>query len=246
MAEQSESLSALQRQIGYTFRDPANLVAALTHSSAANAVQPRASERLEFLGDAVLGLVLSDLLSARYPGYDEGRLSKSRATLVSSSSFAAKARELGLNQSLHLGKGEEKTGGREKTSILAAVYEAVMGAIFVESGYEAVRDVVARHFGEAIERVAELATVDPKTELQELCQRTYRSTPSYRVDQETGPDHARRFVVSVLLGDAVLASGEGGSKRSAEQEAARTALETLLSEEAAPNWHERVKNLTQG
>jgi ribonuclease-3 len=235
MAERSASLEALERQIGYTFRDVDNLVAALTHSSAADTTHPRVSERLEFLGDAVLGLVLSDLLSARYPEYDEGQLSKARAALVSTSSFAAKARELGLNESLNLGKGEEKTGGREKTSILAAVYEAVMGAIFAESGYEVVREVATRHFGEAIGRVGELATVDPKTELQELCQRTYRLTPSYRVDQEVGPDHERRFVVSVIVGDTALASGEGTSKRSAEQEAARHALEGYFRKEQDPS-----------
>jgi ribonuclease III len=229
MPDATDALHDLERRIGYEFLDVANLVAALTHASAVDVAQPRKSERLEFLGDAVLGLVLSDLLTERYPEFDEGQLSKSRAALVSTASFASKARELGLNQSLNLGKGEEKTGGREKTSILAAVYEAVMGAIFKERGYEVVRELVGRHFGEAIEAVSDRGLSDPKTELQEICQRERRVTPVYRVIQETGPDHARRFVVSVLLGDEVLASGEGPSKRAAEQEAARRALQDLFA-----------------
>jgi len=225
MNDASTMLADLEQRIGYEFRDPANLMAALTHSSAVDALQPRLSERLEFLGDAVLGLALSDLLIERYPQYDEGQLSKVRAALVSRASFAEKARELGLNQHLNLGKGEEKTGGREKTSILAAVYEAVMGAIFQESGYQTVRAVAGHHFGDAIDRVGAAGPNDPKTELQEICQHRRRLTPVYRVVRESGPDHARWFVVSVLVGDEVLATGEGASKRSAEQDAARRALD---------------------
>ena len=180
----------------------------------------------------MLGLVLSDLLIEHYPTHNEGQLSKFRAALVSTVSFAAKARELGLDVELRLGKGEEKTGGRAKASILAAVYESVMGAIFVESGYATVRAVVARHFVHAIDQVGDLGMTDPKTELQELCQRLHRTTPMYRVAEESGPDHARRFVVDVNLGDTVLARGEGTSKRAAEQEAARRALQ--LSRLAIP------------
>jgi ribonuclease-3 len=218
------ALRALEARLGYQFRDPDNLVAALTHASAAEGAPPRVSERLEFLGDAVLGLVFSELLIARYPECDEGRLSKLRAALVRTSSFAAKARDLGLNRCVMLGRGEERTGGREKQSILAAAYEAVVGAVFVESGYEAVRHIVLRHFAEALARVGELASIDSKTELQEQCQQTYRRAPIYRVVRQEGPDHARWFVVEVLLGETVLARGEGASKRSAEQDAARRAL----------------------
>ena len=225
MAKTATALHALERRIGYQFRDPQKLVGALTHSSAIDASLPRVAERLEFLGDAVLGLVFSDLLIERYPERNEGQLSKLRAALVSTTSFAAKARELQLDQGLTLGKGEEKTGGRQKASILAAVYESVMGAIFLESGYETVRGIVTRHFGRALEQVAQLDTTDAKTELQELCQQLCRTAPVYRVVDEAGPDHARRFVVEVVLGDTVLACGEGGSKRSAEQEAARHALQ---------------------
>jgi len=220
-----EGLEALEERLGYRFRDRAHLSAALRHASAAEVAGPRTNERLEFLGDAVLGLALSDLLIERYPASNEGQLSKYRATLVKTTSFARKARELGLNEHLTLGRGEERTGGREKSSILAAAYEAVMGAIFLESGYAQVKSIVICHFGEAIDGVGQLETMDAKTELQERLQATHHTTPTYRVVREEGPDHARWFVVEVLLGAEVLASGEGGSKRSAEQAAARQALE---------------------
>jgi ribonuclease-3 len=222
-------LRDLEERLGYRFRDLANLVAALTHASAAEGAPPRASERLEFLGDAVLGLVFSELLIERYPECDEGRLSKFRAALVRTSSFAAKARDLGLNRCLMLGRGEERTGGREKPSILAAAYEAVVGAVFIESGYEAAKRIVLRHFREALTRIAELASIDPKTELQEHCQQTHRTAPVYRVVRQEGPDHARWFVVEVLLSETVLARGEGASKRSAEQDAAQHALQRARS-----------------
>jgi ribonuclease-3 len=217
-------LSDLESRLGYHFLDSTRLVVALTHSSAVDGPQPRVAERLEFLGDAVVGLVLSDLLLERFPVHNEGQLSKYRAALVNTFSFASKARELGLNDFLMLGKGEEKTGGREKPSILAAVYEAVMGAIFLEGGYLTVRGIVATHFGNALEDVDRWQQTDPKTELQELCQERYRSAPVYRVVRETGPFHARRFAVDVVLDGSILASGEGTSKRLAEQDAARQAL----------------------
>src|SRR3990172_2737127 len=189
MSDASATASDLEERVGYRFRDREHLLAALTHASAVEASQPRAAERLEFLGEAVLGLVFTDLLVERYPTHSEGRLSKCRAMLVSTESFAAKARELALNQWLTLGKGEEKTGGREKTSILAAVYEAVMGAVFLEAGYDTVREIVRRQFGDAIDGVGAAHTTDAKTELQERCQDRFRMTPVYRVVHQAGPDH---------------------------------------------------------
>jgi ribonuclease-3 len=224
MSEARQSLDELQRRLGYEFRDTANLINALTHSSAIESGSVRVAERLEFLGDAVVGLVLSELLVQRYPSEDEGRLSKLRAALVSTVSLATKARELGLNEYMTLGKGEEKTGGRQKESILADAYEAVIGAIFLEVGYDPIRTVIKEHFAFAIEVVGQLDTTDAKTELQELCQSLCRATPIYRVVNESGPDHDRRFVVDVIVGDNVLASGEGRSKRTAEQQAALRAL----------------------
>jgi ribonuclease-3 len=233
MNEREEAVRDLQGRIGYQFSDVSNLLAALTHSSAADVAHPRRSERLEFLGDAVLGLALADLLMQQYPDQNEGKLSKFRAALVSTTSFAAKARELHIDRDLLLGKGEEKTGGREKPSILAALYEAVMGAIFLDGGYAQVRDVAARHFSQAIAEVECVASMDPKTELQELFQQLHRTTPVYRTVAEAGPDHARRFVVDVLLGEQVLARGEGASKRSAEQNAARQALAMMSGSASA-------------
>lgn len=224
MSEAEYTLDQLQRRLGYEFVDVANLSAALTHSSAIEAGGVRVAERLEFLGDAVVGLVVSELLLQRYPTEDEGRLSKLRAALVSTVSLATKARELELNEYVTLGKGEEKTGGRQKESILADAYEAVIGAIFLEVGYDGIRSVLQQHFAFAIEAVGQLDTTDPKTELQELCQSLCRATPIYRVAAESGPDHDRRFVVDVLVGENVLATGEGRSKRNAEQQAALRAL----------------------
>ncbi len=224
MSDEDDRLKQLQEQLGYEFRDADNLRASLTHSSAVESGGVRVAERLEFLGDAVVGLVLSELLLQRYPNEDEGRLSKLRAALVSTVSLATKARDLSLNEYVTLGKGEEKTGGRQKESILADAYEAVIGAIFLEVGYDRVRSVLREHFAFAIEAVGQLDTTDAKTELQELCQSLCRATPVYRVAEESGPDHDRRFVVNVLVGDNVLAKGEGRSKRSAEQQAALRAL----------------------
>src|SRR6185436_9637778 len=177
MSEPRHSLDELQRRLGYEFRDTSTLTGALTHSSAIESGSIRIAERLEFLGDAVVGLVLSELLVQRYPREDEGRLSKLRSALVSTVSLATKARELGLNEYMTLGKGEEKTGGRQKESILADAYEAVIGAIFLEVGYERIRDVIQEHFAFAIEVVGQLDTTDAKTELQELCQSLCRATP---------------------------------------------------------------------
>jgi ribonuclease-3 len=218
------SLDELQQRLGYRFRDEAALAAALTHASAVDPAEPRRSEQLEFLGDAVVGLALSELLMRRYPACAEGQLSKFRAALVNTTSLAAKSKALGLHEALMLGKGEEKTGGRNKSSILAALYESVIGAIFLEAGYEAARTLLEQHFAAEVDDVQVRHSIDPKTELQELCQRLYRCAPRYRVVGQTGPDHARSFVIDVTLNEAVLARGEGQSKRLAEQDAARRAL----------------------
>ena len=228
-APEPERLVELEGRLDYRFRDRSTLVAALTHASAMEAGVPRAGERLEFLGDAVLELAISDVLTESFPQFTEGQLSKLRAALVRTTSFAAQARELGLNGYLRLGKGEEKTGGREKASILAAAYEAVIAAVFRDSGYEQVRVIVARQFAAAIEHAVADETPDPKTQWQELCQQLYKSAPAYRVVAQSGPDHARRFTVEVLVREEVLARGEGGSKRAAEQEAARHALQLSLN-----------------
>ena len=235
MKATEKALRDLEARLGYHFGDARGVAAALTHASAIEASEPRVAERLELLGDAVAGLVMADLLFEHYPHHSEGQLSKFRAALVSTASFAAKARELRLNESLTLGKGEEKTGGREKSSILAAVYEAVLGAIFLDGGYGVVRGIVERHFHEAIGTIGTAVSTDPKTELQEICQKLYHATPTYRVIAQSGPDHARRYIVHVELKDAVLAHGEGPSKRAAEQDGARRALQGSQLQSKAKN-----------
>ncbi len=219
-----ESLRQVQHNIGYRFREVDRLRQALTHTSAIEVQGPRTSERLEFLGDAVVGLVLSELLLNTYPDHDEGRLSRFRAALVNASSFAEMAIYLELDEHVRLGRGEEKSGGRRKESILAAAFEAVMGAVFLDGGYEAVRHVVGDLFEGLVLSVADRETIDAKTQLQELCQQICRQAPVYRVVEEAGPDHEREFVVEALLGDTVLAVGRGRSKRIAEQTAALDAL----------------------
>lgn len=219
------SRDELQERLGYRFDDPAGLEAALVHSSAAEEGAVRRSEQLEFLGDAVVGLAIGDLLLARYPGFPEGRLSKFRAALVNTQSLSEKACRLGLDREVVLGAGEEKTGGRSKPSILAALFESVVGAVFLDGGYPAARRVLASHFADDVEGIEHRRGTDPKTELQELCQGEGRGTPRYTLIEQSGPDHDRRFVVAVVLGDVVLARGEGTSKRAAEQEAARRVLE---------------------
>ena len=224
MMEEASPLAELERALGYRFQELALLEDALTHASAIGPAGLRSAERLEFLGDSVVGLVLSDLLTCHYREEDEGKLSKYRAALVNTSSLANKARELRLDRHLRLGRGEEKSRGREKNRILAATYEAVIGAVFRDGGYVMARRLLEHHFGEAVAGVCRLESTDPKTELQEVCQATCRRAPSYRLEREEGPDHARRFRVEVLLGDVSLASGEGSSKRTAEQAAALNAL----------------------
>ena len=218
---------ALEQRLGYTFLDRGLLDAALTHTSAMVAGAVRAGEQLEYLGDAVLGLVIADLLMDRFPDLDEGTLSKRRSMLVRAPTLAEKARQLGIGQTLRLGRGEDRGGGRHKASILASTYEAVLGAIYRDGGFERAKAVITRHFAEDLERGGVAGAPDWKTTLQERIQAQYRTVPDYRLAGEEGPAHARQFTAEVWVGDQCLASGEGTSKREAEQQAARAALETL-------------------
>lgn len=220
----SREVLRLEETLGYRFQTPDWFEQARTHASALDEGGLRSSERLEFLGDAVLDLVVSDLLLEAYPRANEGTLSRYRAGLVDQASLARLATEIGLGEYLRLGRGEERSGGREKRSILADAYEATIGAVFLDGGYTEARRVVARHFEAAIAAAAVHGSRDAKTALQEICQRIHRQTPIYRVVEESGPDHAREFVVAAFLGDVELAQGRGRSKRVAEQEAAGVAL----------------------
>jgi ribonuclease-3 len=215
----------IAERLGYRFEAPAMLGVAVTHRSVGG--ERDNNETLEFLGDAVLALAVADLLMQRHPAAREGMLSKLRAGLVNAGTLATKARALELNTWLELGKGEEKTGGREKESILAAAYEAVLGAIFVDGGYEAVRDVVAREFADDLETGAEAGAGDYKTRLQELTQRRFRLSPVYQVTDEQGPDHAKRFAVELSIDGRVVGRGTGASKKAAEQAAAMEALAAM-------------------
>lgn len=211
--------------------DPELLERALTHRSFANDPASGSNERLEFLGDSVLGLVVAELLFERFPDWDQGRLSKARAFVVMEGTLADAALCLGLNQKLRLGPGEDSSGGRSRPSILSDVFEAVIAAIYLSSGMSAVRALVSDALAEALERVADddFGEADFKSRLQEAVQAESRTTPAYRVTAESGPPHNRRFVVEVCVGGKPIGEGAGRSKKEAEQAAARQALENLES-----------------
>jgi ribonuclease-3 len=196
----------------------------LTHPSAVGAGEPH-YERLEFLGDAVLDLAIADLLMRRFPEAKEGSLSKERASIVNGRTLAIKALEIGLGREIRLGKGEEKSGGRDKTSILAAAFEAVVGAIYTDGGLDPAQRVVERLFADDIGGPA--AERDYKTELQEIAYRRFRSQPVYELVSARGPDHAKRFTTRIRIAGRELGVGEGGSKKQSEQAAARAALDQI-------------------
>ncbi len=229
----SAGLEGLQERIGYRFRDPARLREALTHSSRAHEDRDRATahnERLEFLGDAVLGLAAARYLEKLFPGAAEGELTRRRASMVREEGLAEAGRRLGLGEHLLLGRGEERSGGRRKASILAGAVEALAGAVFLDGGWRAAYRLASKVFPSPKEVTGAAGTAaDPKTRLQELCQGTRRETPSYRVVSRSGPSHRPAFTVAVLVGEEVLARGEGAAKKSAEQDAARRALAVLLA-----------------
>jgi ribonuclease-3 len=225
--EREEALHGLERRLGHAFADLGLLDRALTHASLANetaTLRHGDNEALEFLGDSVLGLVVTDLLHRRDPDGAEGAKSRRRAQLVSAPSLARRAAELGLPDLLLLGRGEEKTGGREKAALWANAYEAVLGAVYLDGGYEAALRFGRAGFGRDAE-VPDEEREDPKSRLQELLQAQGRPVPRYSVAAEEGPSHRRRFRVECRLDDGLVTSGEGYSKKAAQQQAAREALE---------------------
>jgi ribonuclease-3 len=228
-----EPVVALQARLAVTLLDHATALAALTHKSFVNEHrgEPQTdNERLEFLGDAVIDLAVSHRLMERFPGAREGELSKMRAAVVDEQGLAAMARAIDLGELLRLGRGEELTGGRQKSSLLADAMEAVVAAVYLEAGLEGVLALVDRFLGEAFARAAD-GTLDRdfKTQLQELAQSRLRATPRYRVVAELGPDHAKVFEVELDLRGEALGRAQGRSKKDAEQAAARLALEALTS-----------------
>jgi len=227
-------LAALQQSLGVSFNDPSRLEQALVHSSYINenpGFALTSNERLEFLGDAVLGLVVAEKLYQDFPHSTEGEMTKLRAALVRGSTLARIARTIKLDDYLYLGKGEEASGGRRKPANLAGALEAVIAAIFLDQGSTTTREVILRLFNEELQKVASQgAGVDYKSQLQELIQAREQQTPAYQLVEAMGPDHDRRFTVEVRVGDTVLGRGSGKSKKMAETEAARAALEQLSTD----------------
>jgi len=223
----------LEEALGHRFRQREWMERALTHSShrpEREAGQPHQdNEQLEFLGDAILGALVSEYLVTSFPGWSEGQLSKSRAKLVRAASLHAAARRLGLGQYLRLGRGEEKTGGRDKPAVLADAYEAMLAAIYLDGGLDAARNFVRRTLlDEAVAAEPQrLSQGDHKSGLQEYLQARGLPPAEYRVVSETGPDHRKTFHVEVCVAGRAVASGTGKSKKEAEQAAARLALEQL-------------------
>jgi ribonuclease-3 len=236
----------LEERLAYQFAKPGLLDRALTHSSSVQELKPvsledtdgeihsKDNERLEFLGDAVLELLASEYLLSAFPDWSEGQLSKSRARIVNAGSLEAAARRLRLGEHLRLGRGEEKTGGREKPALLADAFEAVLAAIYLDGGLGAAR-LVLRHtlFEHALEERGEsIADSDRKSALQEFLQARGRLSAEYRLAGQSGPDHQKTFLIEVWVGGECLASAEGSTKKEAEQKAASSALERLEQIEA--------------
>jgi ribonuclease III len=227
----AEAISGLERRIGYRFRDAGLLEHALTHKSRAHEDATGGvvdNESLEFLGDAVLGFVIADLLYHEFPQFQEGQKSKAKAALVSTAALADLAQRIGLGDYLLLGRGEEKTGGRMKLALLADGCEAVIAAIYLDGGIEQARAFILRELAQEIDRVrSPLFMRDYKSALQERLQAEGRPLPEYDVAGERGPDHDKRFHVVVRVAGQTIAESEGRTKKEAEQEAARLALEIL-------------------
>jgi ribonuclease-3 len=221
------SHSDIEQRIVHEFRDRGLLERSLTHKSFANENRVSAhNERLEFLGDAVLSLVVSEYLMKTCPDSNEGDLSRLRAAVVSEPALALVAREIGLGPYLLLGKGEEQTGGRGKDSLLANCLEALIAAIYLDAGSREVEAFVIRFFKDPIEKTCTArGSLDYKTEVQELCQERLKQLPEYRLVSESGPDHQKQFSVELVIKSEVYGRGIGRSKKEAEQKAAKEALE---------------------
>ncbi len=226
-------LTSAQDAICIVFNDRSLLAEALTHASYTNEnpeLGPVTNERLEFLGDAILGQVVAARLFDDFPGEREGRLTEFRARLVSGDTLARVAAGIGLGDYLLLGKGEERTGGRSKPVNLAGALEAVIGAIYLDHSHEAAADFILRILDAELDSVADSAPGNYKSELQELLQARQQPAPSYHVVDTSGPGHNRRFAVEVRQGNTVLGRGVGNSKQAAEKDAAETTLRKLAAD----------------
>ncbi len=228
-----DEFDALQQAIGYRFRDRGLLEHAMTHTSRANedvSGGVHDNESMEFLGDAVVGFVIADVLFRDFPDFDEGEKSKTKAALVSTTTLARQAERLNLGEHLLLGRGEEKTGGRRKQALLADGYEALIAAIYLDGGIEHVRAFIVREFAPLLSEVQQhgiAGSQDYKSALQELLQARDLPLPEYRLVGTMGPDHRKLFQVEVVVNGEALAESTGPSKKEAEQDAARAALDKL-------------------
>ncbi len=229
MASDKEDLIELMEKIKIYFSENELLFKALTHKSYANekrAEELKDNERLEFLGDSVLDLVVSEYIFSKYPNHPEGELAKIRSVVVSTTMLAEKAREISLGEHILLGKGEEQSGGRTRDSILADTFEAVVGSIYLDQGFNQARTFILELLIPNINDVEMGDHIqDYKTLLQELIQKETNQRPLYEVINEEGPDHKKVFTVHVKIGNKILGIGKGNSKKEAEQQAAQNAIE---------------------
>ena len=231
MIDSDTASSALEKQLGYQFQDSKLLTTALTHPSysAEHKSQNADNQRLEFLGDAVLELALTDALFVRFPQEQEGALTKWRASLVSKPALAKFANELELGKALFIGKGEEANGGRQRDSNLADGLEAVLGAVYLDGGFDSAKELVLRIVSTALKEVTSSPlSGNPKGELQEALQAIGTESPSYSILSATGPDHEKKFTSRVTWQGQILGEGSGGSKKLAETEAAVLALKLKM------------------
>ncbi|MFL5812150.1 MAG: ribonuclease III [Bdellovibrionia bacterium] len=228
------NLERLQERLGYNFGDRSILLQSLTHTSYGHenlqdkSIAYRDNERLEFLGDAILDVIVSDILLEAFPNANEGQLSKMRAAVVNEKTLAEVARSVSLQEHVRLGKGEMQTGGNNKPSILSCAFEALIAAIYLDGGFAAVYPVVRHLFSPLFAEERELINFyDHKTQLQEIVQARWKVTPTYHLLTTSGPDHAKVFEVEVRMNGKMLAVASGSSKKEAEQNAARAAIQTV-------------------
>ena len=231
---------SLEKRLNYRFKDQSLFERSLTHSSHAYETQdlPRDNERLEFLGDSVVGLIAADFFYRLYPEANEGDLSKFKSSAASTIALADYARQIILDDVIHLGKGEEKSGGREKSTILAGSFEALIGAIYIDGGFEAARMVYERLLEGSYSKIKKqgLEINNYKSALQEFLQKEDLPSPQYKMVTVTGPDHRKEFVVEVIVNKTALAKAKGPSRKVAEQKAAENALKSFFGK--------RIKSLT--
>ena len=231
-SKRQRSLKEIQSNINYNFKDVVLLNTSLTHSSYANENKMKNyenNERLEFLGDVIVNLTVSEYLYHRYPELPEGELTKKRATVVCESSLAFAARKINLGDYILLGKGEESTGGRDRESILADAFEALTGAIYIDGGLNNTREFLLGMFEEEVIYALSKGNlfIDYKTELQEILQKKTKSKIEYIVEKEVGPDHNKKFYMNVIVENKVIGRGMGRNKKGAEQMAAKQSLYSM-------------------